>query len=131
MPGILTCLGLSEPRLGDPLHLHDDKPPGISRRHGDRQHFERQRLLFHRDVAVGIGGGAANDADIDRECAIEKKFFAVDLDQPDEIVLGAFVDLAAAVTRIDERSEPDAREMPRPLRGDVAEQVRDDALGKL
>ena len=54
--------------LGYSLHLHDDEPAGILHRHGDRQHFEGERFLFHGDVAVGIGGGAANDADIDRKC---------------------------------------------------------------
>ena len=62
------------------LHLHNDKASGILHRHGDRQHFEGERFFFHRDVAIGIGRGAANDADIDRKCAIEKKFFAIDLD---------------------------------------------------
>ena len=44
--------------FGDPLHLHDDQTAGVSHRHGDRQHFEGERLLFHGDVAVGIGGRA-------------------------------------------------------------------------
>ena len=44
-------------------------------------------------------------------------------------VLGrALVDLAAAEARIDEGADPDAGEWPGPPRGDVAEQVRDDAL---
>ena len=67
--------------FSDPFHLHDDDAAGVARRHRDRQHFEGERLLFHRDVAVGIGGRAPNDADIDREGAIEEKFLAVDLDQ--------------------------------------------------
>ena len=66
--------------LGYSLHLHDDKASRVLHRHGDRQHFERKRFFLHRDVAIGIRCGAANDADIDRKRAIEKKFFAIDLD---------------------------------------------------
>ena len=40
------------------LDLHDDQAAGISYRHGNRQHFKGERLLFHGDIAVGIGGGA-------------------------------------------------------------------------
>ena len=49
----------------------------------------------------------------------------------DEVFFGAFIDLAAAVARINKRSESDPREMPWPLRGDVAKQMRDDALRKV
>ena len=93
--------------LGDPLDLHDDDAARVARRHRDGQRLERERLLLHRDVAVGIGGGSAHDADIDRECPVEEKLLAVDLDQPDQILRGACVDLAAAVARIDEGAEPD------------------------
>ena len=98
---------------------------------GDRQHLQGERLLFHGDVSVRIGSGAADDADIDRERAVEEEFLAVDLDQPDQILLGAFVDLAAAMTRIDEGPEPDPGDVSRPAGGDVAEQVRNDALRKV
>src|SRR5262249_32616158 len=117
--------------LGDALDLHDDQAAGVARRHGDRQDFEGKRLLFHADVAVGVGGRAADDADVDREGAVEQELLAVDLDQPDDIVLGALVDLAAAVPRIGKGSEPHPREVTGSLGGNVAEQVRDDALWKI
>ena len=98
--------------LGDAFDLHDDQTARVAYRHGDRQRFERERLLFHGDVAFGIGGRAPDDADIDRECAIEEEFLASDLDQLDQVLFGAFVDLAAAVTRVDECSEPDALRWP-------------------
>ena len=113
------------------LDLRDNEAARVAHGHGNRQHFECKRLLFHGNVAVGIGGGAANDADIDWQGAIEKEFLAIDLKKTDEIVFGAFVDLAAAVARINERSESDAREMPRTLRGDVAEQMRNHTLRKV
>ena len=41
------------------------------------------------------------------------------------------VELAAAVARIDERAKADARQVARPVRGDVAEEMRDDALRQI
>src|SRR3954447_167739 len=109
--------------LGNALDLHDDQSSGVARRHGDRQDFEGERLLFHGDVAVRIGGRAADDANVDREGAVEEEFLAVDLDQPDDIVLSALVDLAAAVPRIGKGSESHPREVAGSLGGNVAKQV--------
>ena len=114
--------------LGEALDLHDDDAARVARRHGDRLRLERERLALHRHVAVGIGGGAAHDADVDRERAVEQVLLAVDRHQRHELLLGARVDPAAAVARIDEGAEADARELARLARGDVAEQVRDHAL---
>jgi hypothetical protein len=86
------------------LDLCDNQAARVARGHRDCQHFECKRRLFHRNVAIGVGGGAANDADVDREGAIEKKFFAANLKNADEIVFCAFIDLAAAVARVNERS---------------------------
>ena len=114
--------------LGDALDLHDHEAAGISRRHGDRQHLQCQRLFLHGDVAVGIGRRSPDDADVDRERAIEEELLALDVHRTNEIFLGAFVDLAAAVARVDEGAEADAREMSGPPGRDVAEEMRDDAL---
>src|SRR5262245_11967138 len=105
------------------LHLHDDKTPRVLHRHGDCQHFERERFFLHGDVAVRIGRSAANDADIDRKRAIKKKFFAIDLDKANEVVVGALVYFAAAIARIGECSETNAGEMTRSLGRDVAEEM--------
>ena len=79
--GNLDLPWIERTALGYSLHLRDDQPVGIADRHGDGQRFQGKRLLFHRDVAVRIGGRAADDADVDRECAIEEEFLAIDLDQ--------------------------------------------------
>ena len=73
--------------------------------------LERQRLALHRDVAVGIGGGAADDADVDREGPVEEVLLAADRASADEVVGGAGVELAAAVARIDEGAEADPGEV--------------------
>ena len=117
--------------LGDALDLRDDDAAGIARRHGDGQSLERQRLLLHGQIAVGIAGGRPDDPDIDREGPVEQAFLAVDVDEADEVLLGPVVELAAAVARIDEGAEADARDMPGPMRGDVAEQMRDHALRQI
>ena len=57
-PGTFTWRGLSEPRSAMPLDLRDDDAAAVVRRHRDRQRLERQRLALHRQVAVGVGGGA-------------------------------------------------------------------------
>ena len=129
MPGILTCRGFSVPRLGDPLDLHDDDAAGIARGHRDRQRFERQRLLLHRDVAVGVGGGAAHDRDIDRAapCRTDTPRRRVSISSTRSSVVRALI------------LPPPWRgstKVPRPTRvdgarlagGDVAEQVADHAL---
>ena len=103
-------------------------PPELRAAIAMREAFERQRLALHRDVAVGIGGRAADHADVDRERPVEQVLLAVERHQRDEVVGGRGVDLAAAEARIDERAEPDARQVSRLARGDVAEQVRDHAL---
>src|SRR5262249_19100607 len=56
---------------------------------------------------------------------------AIDLKKTDEIVFCAFIDLAAAMARISERSQADARQMTGPLGRDVTKQMRNDALRKV
>ena len=128
MPGILTWRGFSEPRSATPLHLHDDDAAGIVRGHRDRQCLQRQCFLLHRDVAVGVGRGAADDADVDREGLVHQVILAADVDQRDEVFLRAVVDLAAAVARSTKVPRPTREICARLAAGDVAEEVGDDAL---
>jgi hypothetical protein len=59
---------------------------------------------------------------------VEQEFFAADRQQRDQVLGGPRVDFAAAEARIDERAETYAADVARAARGDVAEQVRYDAL---
>ena len=131
MPGILTCRGLSEPRSAIRSTCTITRPPefrtamAIASTSSVSASFSMVMLpsgsaVVPRMMPTLIG-----------KRAIEEELLAVDLHQTNEIFLGAFVDLAAAVTRIDEGSEADAREMAGPLGGDVAEQMRDDALREI
>ena len=72
MPGIFTCRGLRLPRSATRSTWTMTMPPELLRRHGDGQRLQRQRLALHGDVAVRVGGGAADDADIDREGLVEQ-----------------------------------------------------------
>ena len=56
--------------LGDALDLGDDDAARIVRRHRDGERLERQRLLFHGEIAVGVAGGGADDPDVDRESLV-------------------------------------------------------------
>ena len=114
--------------LGDALDLDDDDAAGVVRGGGDGEHLQREGLLLHRDVAVGIGGRAADDPDIDRERLVEQVVGAADRHQLDDVLGGARVELAAAEARVDEGAQPDARELARLVRGDVAVELRDHAL---
>ena len=114
--------------LGNTLDLHDNAAPGVVRGHGDGQRLQRQRLALHRDVAVGIGGGAAHDADIDRKCAVEQILLPVDVHQADEVGGRPVVELAAAVPGIGKRIEADPGQMARFTGGDVAVEMGDDTL---
>jgi len=99
---------IERPAFGNTLHLHDHEPPGILHRHGDGQHFQCECFLLHGDIAVGVGSCAADDADINRKRTVIQELFAIDLDQPDEIVPGAIVYLPAAVARVHKCSKSDA-----------------------
>ena len=89
---------------------------------------KRQRLPLHGDVALRVGGGATNDANVDGESLVEQRLGAADGNQLDEVGGGARVDLPAAQARIDEGAEADGGEVAGPVRGDIAEQMGDHAL---
>jgi hypothetical protein len=91
----------------DALDLRDDEPLAVLGSRRQRQIVEGQRLLFHRDVAVVVGRGAADDRDIDRKRLVEQPGLAIDFDQPHQLFGGAGVQLAAAIGRIDEGAEAD------------------------
>src|SRR5262245_24721045 len=114
--------------VSDALHLGDHEPARVARRHGDREHFERECFPLHRDVAVGVGGGAADDADIDRERLVEEVLLAANLHELDEIFGRALVELPAAEARVGESAESHPTQMAGFARGDVTEEMRDHAL---
>ncbi len=101
------------------------------RRHGNGKSLQRQRFLLHGEIAVGIAGGGANDADVDRKRLVEQALLTAQRNQLDDVLGGAGVELAAAVARIDEGAHADARDMAGAARRDVTKQMGDDALRQI
>ena len=114
--------------LGDPLDLDDHQTAGVLGRHGHGQVVQGERLALHGDVAGRVGGRAADQRHLDRERPVEQPLLPVDLDEPDQVLRGHRVDLAAVLARVDEGAEPDPAEQAGFARGDVAVEVRDAAL---
>jgi len=86
--------------FGDALDLRDHDAARVARRHCDRERLERQRLLLHRLIAVGIASRCPDDPDIDRERLVEEAFLAIDVDQADGVLCCPCVELAAAIARL-------------------------------
>ena len=111
-------------------HLHDDLTAGIVRGQRRRINIDVGWFLIEADVAVRVGERPADQRDIDRKWLVAQQFAAIDLGDFDEIRLGRVVHASTAVARIDERTETDMREQPRPPRADLAEQLHGDAAGE-
>src|SRR5205807_10093761 len=88
------------------------------------QIVQRQGLLFHRDVAVVVGGGASDDRDVDRKRLVEQPLFAIDFDQPYQLFGGARIQLAAAIGGVDKGAEADLGEQAGLAPCNLAEQMR-------
>ena len=93
-PGNMHLARIERAVARDALDLHDDQAVGVLRRHRHGEIVERQRLALHGDVAVRVGGGAAQERDVDRKGLVEQPLLAVDLHHPHEVLGGAVVDLA-------------------------------------
>jgi hypothetical protein len=84
--------------------------------------------FLHGDIAVRVGGGAADDPDVDRKGLVEQVLLAVDFHHPHEIGGGHRVQLAAAKARVDEGTQADAGNRSRFARGNIAKEVGDHPL---
>ena len=87
-----------------------------------------QRLVLHRDIAVLVGGGPANERNIDRKWLVAQPFLAIDHHQLDQVFLRAGALAAAPLPGIDEGVEANLGDEPRPPAGDIARDLRQNAL---
>jgi hypothetical protein len=126
--GDLHLTRVQRAALGNTLDLHDDDAARVPGGHGNGLRFQRQRLTFHGDVAIRVGSGAANDADVDRKALVKQVFLAVDLHQADDVDGRLLVQLAAAKTRVNKSAESDTGDRSRLACRDVAEHVCDHTL---
>ena len=111
---------------GDALDLDDDDAVGVVRGHGGGGGVELQRLALHGGVAARVGGGGAQEGDVDREGAVEQPLLAVDLEEADDVFSGALIDAAALLARVDEGAQADLGEHARLGAGDFAVELGDD-----
>jgi hypothetical protein len=126
MPGIFTCFGGNVPR--HPLDLHDHHAALAARGLCHRQHFAEHGLVFHRHVAVFVGGGAAQKGHVDRKRLEAQPLFAVELHHFNQFFAGARTLFRALLTRVDKRAEPCLGDQAGAARGHVAHQLRQHAL---
>ena len=111
----------------DALDLRDDEAAVVARRQGDVQGAEIAALVLHRDVAVLVRRGAADDRHVGRDVREMQPLLAAEFDQADDVVLGCGVHLAAMAARIDEGVEPDLGQHAGALSGGVADHVEQNA----
>jgi hypothetical protein len=121
--GYLDLARVEGVHIGEALHLRDHQSVAVVRRHRQRQRVARQRFPLHCDVAGRVGGGTADDRDIDRESLVEKVLLAADLQELDQVLSRHLIQLAAAEPRIGERAEPDPGQVSGFACGDIPVQV--------
>ena len=124
----LHLTGAQAAALGDPLHLHDHQAPGVVHRGGNGERLQRQRLALHRDVPLGIRGGAAQERHIELQRLVEQILLAAEGDQLDAVLGRPFVDLPAAMPRVHEGTQSHPGQQAGLAGGSVPEELRDDAL---
>ena len=89
-------------------NLGDDDPAAVSGGHRHRQHLALDGLALHRQVAVLVGGRAADDGHVDREGVEEQPLATAERDDLDE-VLGRSPRSACRRSRADRRTFPGRR----------------------
>ena len=94
---------------GELADLGDDDPAAVPGGHRHRQHLALDGLALHRQVAVLVGGRAADDGDVDRERVEQQPLAAAERDDLDEVLGRPRVLLAAGLARVHVRAEADLR----------------------
>jgi hypothetical protein len=109
-------------------HLRDDDAAVALRGLGDRDRLVEDALVLDRDVAVLVGGGAADQRHVDPRRAVEQPLLAVEVDALDDLLGGGRIELAALDARIDEGLQADLGDQPGAARRHLARQHHQDAL---
>ena len=94
----------------DVFDLDDDDAAGIMRRFGHFQLFADHGFALEGNVAVFIGQGAADEADLDGKGRIIQVFAAIDFHQADDVLPfadGLGVGLAAVPARVGQGMQAD------------------------
>ena len=104
-PGDLHLAGTQGARVGHPFDLDDDKSAGVAGGGCNGQSLQGEGLLFHGDVAIGVGGRAAQNRNVDGHGFVGQIILAVELDPFDDVAGGAGVDFAPAIQGVDEGAQ--------------------------
>ena len=108
--------------------LGDDDPAAVARGHGHGEHLALDGLALHRQVAVLVGGRAADHGDVDRERVEQQPLAAAQCDDLDEVLGRPAFCLPPVWRGSTYVPEPDVRHEARATGGDLAHQLREDAL---
>ena len=110
--GNLYVAGIEQVIGGNSFDLCNHKTARVAGGGGETKPVERQRLPLHRNVTVGIGGGAANQSDVNRKALVEEPSLTSDLVQFDQVLAGDVVELSAAETRVDKGRNSTFEKLP-------------------
>src|SRR5689334_21753887 len=84
--------------------------------------------MLHGDVAVFVGRGSAKQRNIDGEGLVTKPLLTIDHDELDQVLFGAGALPSAALSWIDECVETNLGDESGPSAGNVARDLRKNAL---
>ncbi|CAA9359589.1 MAG: hypothetical protein AVDCRST_MAG90-2919 [uncultured Microvirga sp.] len=126
--GDLHLLGRQGAAARHALHLHHDDAALAFGGLRLREHFQEHGLLLHGDVAVLVGRGAAQKADIDLIRLVEEILLAPERDALDQVLGRALALPPAAVAGIDEGVQAGLGQEARPPGRHLAHELREGTL---
>ena len=124
-------LGVQRTALDDLLHLDDDLAAGVLGGLGLGGDVQGADLTVDGAVAVLVGIGAPEEADVDGEALVQQALLTLDLDELHQVLLGDLVQLAAAVAGVGEGVQAHVGDGTDVVGGDITVHVGDDALGQV
>ena len=128
--GDLHVVGVHGAGLGDVLHLDDDDAAAVLGGHGHGQALVEHALVLEGDVAVLVGGGAAEEGHMEGEALVEEVLLPLELHQLHQILGGGGIHLAALDPGIHKGAQAHLRQQAGPSGGDLPPEVDDHALGQ-
>ena len=129
--GDLHQTGVQGTALDNLLHLDNDLTAGVLGGLALGGHVQRADLTVDGAVAVLVGIAGPDQAHINGNGLVEQPLLPLDVDDLDQILLGALVELAAAVAGVHEGVQAHVGDGADVVGGDVTVHVGDDALGQV
>ncbi len=114
--------------LYDLLNLYNDLAAAVLAGLSHCGDVQRADLAMYGAVAELIAVGSAQEYNINREALVQQALLAFDLNQLDEVFLGAVIQLAAAVARVSKGVQTDMGNGADVVRRDIAVHMGNNAL---